>query len=362
MKQAHSGNYEKADLHLRTAEAIAEGEDRMYSRIALLRQRAALAEEAGKTGRALALEREAGDLARAFYNLETDERELARLLNSFDSNILEVELALREAEAARLRSFILAAILGAVLAVGAAAFAWQRYRSHARANQRLQVEADHDGLTSLMNRRKMEVLLDSYEQATRAGALDPAVVIALIDLDNFKMVNDRYGHDGGDQVLREVAKVLLKASRPQDPVCRWGGEEFVLVFEAMSLAEGLRWANHLRSAVARADLTLECGRTVAVTFSAGLAVLHKGLSAKDTLRMADQALYAAKAAGRNRVLAAKEVRYHHGEAGFDHDRSPALAMDQGQANVGTVSIEGMGALHLYTEREEEARRSVSAAG
>ncbi|WP_033343477.1 diguanylate cyclase [Catenuloplanes japonicus] len=179
-------------------------------------------------------------------------------------------------------------------------------RELARANDRLRdqlttielLRADlaeqalRDHLTGLHNRRHLMAGL-----ARLAGAGGP-LSVALIDIDHFKRINDRYGHAAGDTVLVRVADALRDAVRPGDLVARYGGEEFVLVLAG---PEALPRVDALRELVATTPIEVGDGRTVTVTFSAGIAELTGGESPDELLESADTALYAAKNAGRNRV-------------------------------------------------------------
>jgi two-component system, cell cycle response regulator len=167
----------------------------------------------------------------------------------------------------------------------------------------LAVEAVHDPLTQLFNRRYLDSVMPGLiGSAERRGA---ALSLALVDLDHFKLVNDRYGHPAGDLVLREIGRVLPMSLRPADVVCRYGGEEFCL---ALPDADGAGAEKALASLAARLrDLRIAWdGHSLGgFTFSAGVAVLGQhGSTFAELLAAADRALYQAKDAGRNRILIA----------------------------------------------------------
>ena len=124
-------------------------------------------------------------------------------------------------------------------------------------------------------------------------------MLALIDVDLFKAINDRLGHDAGDAVLRQVALLMRAELREVDQLGRWGGEEFLLCAPDTSLAAAQPLAERLRRAVARHDF----GQGVPVTVSIGLAPLLADDTPERLLQRADRALYRAKAQGRNRVEA-----------------------------------------------------------
>jgi two-component system cell cycle response regulator len=181
----------------------------------------------------------------------------------------------------------------------------RRYTDHLRDNVQNSIEmAITDGLTGLHNRRYMESHLTTLvEQATtRAKPL----ALMILDIDHFKAINDTYGHDGGDDVLREFAVRLKKSIRGIDLACRYGGEEFVLVMPETSLDVARIVAERLRRGIAGESFSIgKGGKRIDVTISIGLATLEtKGEPIVDVLKRADVALYKAKSEGRNRVVAA----------------------------------------------------------
>ncbi len=161
-----------------------------------------------------------------------------------------------------------------------------------------------DPLTGLYNRRYVDEQLPRLLEAI-AGR-DEAVSVALLDLDHFKRVNDRYGHLAGDKVLRRIGKLFSSSLRPSDIVSRWGGEEFCIVFPETDVAGA---ATALASLAAKLrTLNVEWGDEVmdGFTFSAALAAHGaNGKTLDELVDSADRALYAAKGAGRDRVLVAQ---------------------------------------------------------
>jgi len=159
-----------------------------------------------------------------------------------------------------------------------------------------------DALTRLMNRRGITVsLLDAMAQAERYGH---PLAVAMADIDRFKEINDAHGHDAGDKVLTEVASLLSDALRMPDKVGRYGGEEFLVVLPHTSLAQGRKIAERMRAAVNNWKFELD-GKPVKRTISLGLTQFRKGEDLEQLLSRADQALYEAKNAGRNRVAVRK---------------------------------------------------------
>ena len=160
-----------------------------------------------------------------------------------------------------------------------------------------------DGLTGLHNRRYMEShLAKLVDQATARGK---ALTVLVLDIDYFKSVNDNYGHDCGDDVLREFALRVRKSIRGIDLACRMGGEEFVVVMPETDMAVATTVAERLRRRIAGEPFKIQQGNTsIDVTISVGIAALEsQNDSAPLLLKRADQALYRAKRDGRNRVVA-----------------------------------------------------------
>jgi diguanylate cyclase (GGDEF)-like protein/PAS domain S-box-containing protein len=164
-------------------------------------------------------------------------------------------------------------------------------------NQALERQATTDALTGLKNRIVFQnSILEMIALADRTGA---KLSLLLIDIDHFKRVNDQFGHQEGDRVLRVVAAVLAASVREQDIVARFGGEEFAVVLPNTDLEAATRVAEHLRRACGQAD-----GLTTGLTVSIGVAAYASGDSEATLIGRADEALYASKAQGRNRVTAA----------------------------------------------------------
>jgi len=159
-----------------------------------------------------------------------------------------------------------------------------------------------DPLTSIWNRAGLDTILDR-ELATAAARRGP-VSIAMLDLDHFKEVNDRFGHGAGDAVLSEVARRLRVAARPNDSVARFGGEEFVVVLPDCGVDDAWTVADRLRSRISAAPVVVGQSVHLDVTCSIGVATAECGEPASVLLTRADVALYDAKHAGRNRVVVA----------------------------------------------------------
>ena len=165
--------------------------------------------------------------------------------------------------------------------------------------------AQHDQLTGLWNRRGfLERATPLYTEAMRGGT--PLSVI-LLDIDHFKSINDHHGHDAGDCTLVAIAHQLQDMCRPEDAICRWGGEEFLILLPGVTHASALDRAERLRASMEVMVVGLASGGTICATASFGVASGTHSSSLKEMLRNADTALYAAKQAGRNRVESAREA-------------------------------------------------------
>ena len=167
----------------------------------------------------------------------------------------------------------------------------------------LEEQAIRDSLTGLYNRRFLDETLS--RELSRAERDKYSVSIVLLDLDHFKVFNDTYGHDVGDMMLKQLGKLLTSQVRAGDIACRYGGEEFVVVMPKASLSVARQRANDWRQRFESQILIFE-GDILNATLSAGVAVypMH-GTTSEEIIRKADQAMYAAKGAGRNMVIIAE---------------------------------------------------------
>ena len=174
------------------------------------------------------------------------------------------------------------------------------------ANDQLQELAITDPLTGILNRRALfELMRREFDREKRYQRFLSLIVF---DIDHFKQVNDRYGHLAGDAVLQHVAATTGRVLRSSDVMARYGGEEFVIIAPETSEARALELAERVRLALRATDIAVN-GEVVRVTASFGIATLHTDDEEPgEVLRRADGALYAAKAAGRDRVVAAPSRR------------------------------------------------------
>ena len=174
------------------------------------------------------------------------------------------------------------------------------YRTAVQRDQ-LETLASRDALTGTYNRRTM---LDELERAHKSFAREQSPCgILLLDLDHFKRINDRYGHQAGDQVLLDLARLLERTVRISDRVFRFGGEEFLILVQKTSYEGILSLAEKLRNAV---ELKIHDPDGNSITASIGGALLRPNESVDDWFNRADKTLYAAKDAGRNKVIVGTE--------------------------------------------------------
>jgi len=177
----------------------------------------------------------------------------------------------------------------------------QEARALRRRLDKARREAERDHLTGLPNRRAFEAELE--RQHAEASASHEALCVAFCDIDHFKRINDRHGHDAGDRVLKLIAQILAKSSDDNCHVSRHGGEEFVLLFRGLAPSEAKARLDKARGDLAgRRLLNRETDEPFGqITFSAGVADVFAHVDPRDALKAADGALYRAKETGRNKV-------------------------------------------------------------
>ncbi|MBD3831341.1 MAG: GGDEF domain-containing protein, partial [Arcobacter sp.] len=159
-----------------------------------------------------------------------------------------------------------------------------------KSNKNLSVKAYHDNLTKILNRNGF---------LKRLSEINNKYTLAIIDIDKFKSINDTYGHDVGDYVLKDLATLISNKIRTTDIFARWGGEEFVLVLDTPDLLQAQNISDNLRKEVENSKF-----KTVGkITISIGISEFKtKNDTFEDVFKKADQALYQAKMSGRNRVF------------------------------------------------------------
>ena len=160
----------------------------------------------------------------------------------------------------------------------------------------------HDQLTGALNRRGLEEMFEA--EAARAQRRGSSLAVALLDIDNFKRLNDSFGHKVGDEALVHLARVVRQHLRPQDVLARYGGEEFVILLPETTDAEAYNALTRLQRELTR-EFFMANQQKVVITFSAGLTLMRSDETLQPALERADGAMYQAKQAGRNRVVIAE---------------------------------------------------------
>lgn len=159
-----------------------------------------------------------------------------------------------------------------------------------------------DGLTGLFNRREFDRVLEA--EARRSARYKHPLSVAMIDIDHFKLINDTHGHQAGDDILRDMARILIKSLRETDTVARYGGEEFIIILPETDYETALSISDRLRESVEVADFQTQKG-ILQITVSIGVtSITRKAINPARLVASADEALYAAKEGGRNRVVGA----------------------------------------------------------
>jgi diguanylate cyclase len=164
---------------------------------------------------------------------------------------------------------------------------------------RVSAQARHDSLTGALNRQGLDEAMN--REVSTVKRKDTPLSVALLDIDNFKKLNDAKGHETGDAALAHLATVARECMRPQDTLARYGGEEFVILLPDTPLDKGVEAMTRLQRELSR-RFFLAGAEKVLITFSAGVAQLAAAETGAEAIRRADQAMYLAKRAGKNRVI------------------------------------------------------------
>jgi diguanylate cyclase len=166
---------------------------------------------------------------------------------------------------------------------------------------RVSAQARHDPLTGALNRQGLEESVN--REISKVRRMDTPLCMAMLDIDNFKKLNDTLGHATGDVALTHLAAVAREVMRPQDTLARYGGEEFVILLPDTPLERGIEAMTRLQRELTK-RFFMAGAEKVLITFSAGVAQLVAGETGAEAIKRADQAMYLAKRAGKNRVLGA----------------------------------------------------------
>jgi diguanylate cyclase (GGDEF)-like protein len=168
-----------------------------------------------------------------------------------------------------------------------------------QANKSLKNAADHDQLTGLINRHGF---FPVFENLTRQYEISKSpFCIAIGDIDNFKRVNDTYGHNIGDEVLKTVAVTIENILRGGDCICRWGGEEFIICLSKCGIEDGFNSLERVRTAISKLEIPDGHGGFFQFTMTFGL-MEYSGKPMDDSVKVADDNLYIGKTTGKNKVV------------------------------------------------------------
>lgn len=173
-------------------------------------------------------------------------------------------------------------------------------------SRQLEKKAESDPLTGLINRRGIEHLLKKEYSGWKTG--EHPLTISIGDLDHFKEINDQYGHDAGDEVLKQTARLLSESLRKDSAVCRWGGEEFLFLFPN-SLLEATAALERIRLRLESTPVRYQ-NKMIHLTMTFGVASTRDGYSIDDIIRCADARLYLGKQNGRNQVVTGQDTEIH----------------------------------------------------
>ena len=221
-----------------------------------------------------------------------------------DASVLAVQpVAAIEAQYAGYRRFVLLVALLTLSLAGLLAMRLARPVARVLGDvARLSRQAGTDALSGLANRRGLNERLD--DELERAVRNDTRVCFVLADIDDFKEINDGFGHQTGDKVIRAVGQALAGAVRELDFPARYGGEEFALILPGSSLADGARTAERIRRAISQVEVAGPAGEAATVTASFGIAEFPTYSNAEALVAAADAALYQAKRSGKDQVATA----------------------------------------------------------
>lgn len=173
-----------------------------------------------------------------------------------------------------------------------------------QSNKELEVLANTDPLTGLLNRRSMMKALSEIDIKYLSQNIKFSLI--LIDIDNFKVLNDKYGHECGDLVLKKICSEIKNTLRQDDVVCRWGGEEILILLPKTEINDAKNVANKIRKKIEDMSCKYK-DYNVKVTLTAGVSCAAEGYSISDLINQADTCMYKGKASGKNRVVSVKEI-------------------------------------------------------
>jgi diguanylate cyclase (GGDEF)-like protein len=295
------GHHERAAEFLDRAAALAESQNLRRNLQDVLAARVRLEKARGDWRAALQHQERYAAVRDAVYTADSAEK-IAELQVRFDTETKEREIQIQRLVIDKQRNTRNALLGISVLGIALAVVSHGRYRAKRRAAELLDKLSRTDPLTGLANRR---ALLQSLErERERAERQGTPFSVVLIDVDHFKLFNDRHGHDVGDHVLVAVAAALRGGARALDEVARWGGEEFLVLLPECASAGAAELAARLQERIRALEVPSDDPQAgpLRVTATLGVATRLAGEDAETVVRRADAALYRGKEAGRNRFV------------------------------------------------------------
>jgi len=292
-----------ADLLSEAAERVPE--DNLAKTYAVTEKRANLEEARGNLLAALEHQKRLNQLRRVMARNQMAARvEETRLAMRAEQREQELALLRREAEIAdlqlkRQQATSVAAVLLVVVLLSLLGLVVIRFRARVRSSRMLEQAARTDPLTGLSNRRDMMERLNAAHDASRKDGDVHGLILA--DLDDFKQINDGYGHGVGDEALQQLAVRLSETVKGRDVVSRWGGEEFLVLLPDTDKEGARAVAENLQLAMAENPVSTSAGE-IDLTLTLGVAELSSAVSVDEAIRQADAAMYQGKTAGKDRFV------------------------------------------------------------
>ncbi len=204
-----------------------------------------------------------------------------------------------EAMSKRLEYVISITIFVLISLIFPAMVGYKMIENHEKLTDKIKRLSEEDYLTKLHNRRKIHEILEN--EISRSKRYNSTFAVILLDIDNFKMTNDKFGHNAGDQVLVKISDIIRKTIRESDIASRWGGEEFLVFCPHTNIDGAFSLAEKLRSNIEKNEF----GEVGYKTSSLGVAQIEHADTVQSLIQRADEALYSAKNSGKNMVMASK---------------------------------------------------------
>ncbi len=312
------GDLKAAEIHLLKAETLAKELQNKGKQKQSAQLLSRLYEEWGQYDKALNYRKEFDHLQQELVTSETFDKisslqaQHERESKEKQIQILQKEQEIRDLQLRRHRLMIGLVVLGLILTCLIIFVLYRRFRMNLKTNQmlanayeRMEKLARYDELTGLYNRRSASERIEL--EMVRMGRTWRPFSIMMIDVDDFKSINDRYGHECGDEVLKHLSRQLRQGLRMQDMPARWGGEEFLLMLPETPITGATILAEKLRRRVAETPVEYR-DQTLHYTVTIGVSVYDRPGPVSEVIRQADEAMYTGKRMGKNRVSRFDQLR------------------------------------------------------